>query len=74
MTNNEKGKVQRCKSCDCILTWELVMNEKLASHIDVCISCISAAVREILEEEKQAVYRRIDAAAAAEAEAGLTNK
>ncbi len=57
-------KVQRCKSCDCILTWELVLNDKLAANIDVCISCISAAVNEILNEEKQSVYRRIKAAAA----------
>jgi hypothetical protein len=60
---------RRCKSCDAILIWELVLSDRLATKFDVCISCISAAVNEILKEEKQAVYRRINAAAEAKAAA-----
>jgi hypothetical protein len=47
-----------------------LINDKLGSNIDACINCISAAVREILQEEKERAYEDIaDKIAEAEAEA-----
>ena len=62
MTN----KVLRCKSCEKILTVELLIVDKLGcepSDLKICTNCLYGAVSQILLDEKENCYSRREAAA-----------
>jgi hypothetical protein len=64
------NKILRCKSCEKILTVELLLVDRLGcdpSDLRICTNCLHGAIAEILMNEKYAAECRIRSAASSQA-------